>query len=530
MTVLGSESGDAMQSIDGDVNVDIPSGKRPPLRAREISLAVSIGLALAGGAQAQTATNDDFSAIKRSVPQALGNVLANDNGATDAQIAEFPFRGDVDLALTGEAVYTPTNGSVCSASSDDFAYQNSTNQNAMVNIELFETGVEDNFTVPAGETLTADVQSNDRLPVNALGDPVDQLDVVDFFFVDNGTVDQIAPGVTNQTGQFTFTPDPGFSGLASFEYQTDDEDLGCQANTLAEILVTPVANPDNATVPGAVETCGIDVLTNDVGSGLSVVSLTPPADGSASIEPGGTLCFQPDPDFAGPTSLNYTLEDGIGTQTQGLLNLTVENQAPSAVDDAFETQANVPVTGDLTANDVDPNNDPLAVINNTAPGNGSVAVAGSGVFTYTPDPGVSGLDAFNYTVADGQGGEATATVDLLVVPVAPDQEFTGISGTPLTGNLLDNAIGTGLSVVATTQPTAGALTVQPNGDFVFEPPPGIEISDSFDYTISDSAGSQVSGTVTLGIALPPVAVPGLSGAPLGLLALLLAWFGWRRLD
>jgi len=519
-----------MQSIDGDVNVDTRSKKWPPRSAREISLAVSVGLALGTGAQAQTATDDDFSAIKRSVPQALGNVLANDNGATDARVADFPFRGDVDLELTGEAVYTPTAASACSASSDTFSYQNSTNQNAVVNIELFDTGVQDNFTIPAGEALAADVQSNDRLPVNALGDPVDHLDVVDFFFVDNGTVNQTAPGVPNQTGQFTFTPDPGFSGLASFEYQTDDKNLGCQANTLAEILVTPVANQDDATVPGAAETCGIDVLGNDLGSDLSVISLSPPADGSASIEPGGTLCFQPDPGFAGPTILNYTLEDGIGTQAQGLLNLIVENQAPSAVDDDFETQANSPVTGDLTANDIDPNNDPLSVIANTAPGIGSVSVAGSGVFTYTPNAGVSGLDAFDYTVADGQGGEATATVDLRILPLAPNQEFTGISGTPLIGNLLDEAIGTGLGVVATTQPATGTLTVQANGEFIYEFPPGIEFSESFDYTVRDSAGSEASGSVTLGIVRPPVAVPGLSGAPLGLLALLLAWFGWRRLD
>lgn len=307
------------------------SGKWPSRRAPRGSLAMSIGLALSSSAQAQTATADNFSAIKRSVPQALGNVLANDNGATDAQIALFPNRGNLELALTGEAVYTPANGSVCDAAADGFEYQNSTNQNALVNIDLLDTGVEDSFTVPAGETLTADVQSNDRLPVNAMGDPVDHLDVVDFRFANNGVVNQTAPGVPNQTGQFTFTPDPGFSGQAGFEYQTNDPDLGCQTNTVANILVTPVANQDDVTVPGAVETCGIDVLGNDLGSELSLVSLTPSADGTARIEPGDTLCFQPDADFAGLTILNYTIQDSIGTQTQGTVNLTVENQAPVAV-------------------------------------------------------------------------------------------------------------------------------------------------------------------------------------------------------
>ncbi len=500
------------------------------LRADRLTVAISIALATSGSIHAQTATNDDFSAIVRSVPQLLGNVLDNDNGATDAQVSEFPNRGTIDLQTDGVAVYTPTLGSACSAASDSFSYQNSTGQNAVVNINLLATGVADSFTVPSDQILTDDVQTNDRLPVNAMGDPVNQLDVVAFQFVDNGMVEQIAPGVTNQTGQFRFTPDPGFSGLAGFEYGTQDDDLGCLINTVAEILVTPVANQDQATVPGAQETCGIDVLANDIGTDLVLLSVSSPDNGTASIDVDGSVCFLPDVSFAGPTDFNYTLEDGFGSQVDGLVSLLVENQAPTADDDSFQTLANTPVSDNLLSNDSDPNGDMLSVIANTQPGSGTVSVASSGAFTYTPDTGISGTDAFEYTASDGQGGESTATVNLAVLPVAPDQSFDGVIGQLLTGNLLTDSIGTGLSVVANTQPANGSLTVQPNGDFVFEPPPAFGAAENFGYTVRDIAGNEASGTVTLGISLLPEAVPGLNGAPLGLLALLLGWLGWRRLD
>ena len=513
----------------GEFNVKTPSGSHRSLPAQPLSLAACVALVISNGAWAQTATDDEFTGIVRAVPQLLGNVLDNDNGATNSIVTDSPNRGEIDLQADGDAIYTPTSSVLCSQLSDEFTYINSTVQNALVNIQLLRTGVADSYTVPAGQTLTEDVQTNDRLPINALGDPVDHLDINQFQFADNGSVEQIAPDVTNQTGQFIFTPDTGFSGLARFEYQTDDEDLGCLSNTLAEIIVTPVANDDEASVPGAVETCGIDVTANDIGSDLELVDLDQPSSGSARIDGDGTLCYQPTAAFAGPISFGYTLQDGFGSETEGVVNITVENQAPSAVDDAFETLANTPVNGNMITNDNDPNGDTLNVIANTQPASGAVTVADSGAFTYTPDIGISGTDTFDYTAADGQGGESTATVTLTILPVAPDQIFNGAPGQVLSGNLLSNAVGSGLSVVSNSEPANGNLTVEPNGDFTFERPLGELDAENFDYTISDSAGNQATGSVTLGIAVEPVSVPGLVGAPLGLLAVLLGWLGWRRL-
>ena len=45
---------------------------------------------------------------------------------------------------------------------------------------------------------------------------------------------------------------------------------------------------------------------------------------------------------------------------------------------------------------------------------GSLDVSRFPLVTYTPNPGVNGSDSFAYTIADGNGGEDTAVVNVAV--------------------------------------------------------------------------------------------------------------------
>ncbi len=66
-------------------------------------------------------------------------------------------------------------------------------------------------------------------------------------------------------------------------------------------------------------------------------------------------------------------------------------------------------------NDSDPENDSLVVTSTTDPPHGSVSISSDGTtMTYTPDPGFVGEDTFDYTISDGYGGTATATVTVIV--------------------------------------------------------------------------------------------------------------------
>ncbi len=95
------------------------------------------------------------------------------------------------------------------------------------------------------------------------------------------------------------------------------------------------------------------------------------------------------------------------------------NNAPVAANDSASTTESAAVTINVLANDSDADNDPLSVIQTTTPAHGTVVINPDSSLTYTPAADFVGVDSFNYTISDGQGGTATANVTVTVANVAP---------------------------------------------------------------------------------------------------------------
>jgi uncharacterized repeat protein (TIGR01451 family) len=95
------------------------------------------------------------------------------------------------------------------------------------------------------------------------------------------------------------------------------------------------------------------------------------------------------------------------------VNPPVANLPPVAQDDSAGAVQGSTVTVAVLDNDSDDDGDPLTVsmVGNAA--HGQVGADGVNV-TYTPDAGFIGSDSFTYTISDGQGGNATATVTVMV--------------------------------------------------------------------------------------------------------------------
>lgn len=95
------------------------------------------------------------------------------------------------------------------------------------------------------------------------------------------------------------------------------------------------------------------------------------------------------------------------------------NQPPVANDDTAETDEDVPVTIDATANDTDPdgNLDPTTAALVSGPSNGTVLNNGDGTFTYSPALHFNGSDSFTYEVCDTGGLCDTAVVTIRVYSV-----------------------------------------------------------------------------------------------------------------
>ncbi|MFB0517175.1 MAG: tandem-95 repeat protein, partial [Candidatus Neomarinimicrobiota bacterium] len=128
-----------------------------------------------------------------------------------------------------------------------------------------------------------------------------------------------------------------------------------------------------------------------------------------------SLTYTPNANFHGSDSFTFQVSDG-SLEDAGTVTITVGslNDPPLARNDAATTNKDTPVIVYVLANDGDPDGDDLAVASVTQADNGAVEINPDGSVTYTPNENFSGSDSFTYTISDGKGGLATATVTVYV--------------------------------------------------------------------------------------------------------------------
>ena len=190
----------------------------------------------------------------------------------------------------------------------------------------------------------------------------------------------------------------------------------------------PVAADDAVTVGFESSANIIDVLANDSdpeNDALTITGVSAPANGSASIAAGG-ISYTPAAGFTGTDSFSYTISDGNGGTASATVTVTVEtagdsNQAPIAVNDDDNVLKGFETDIDVLANDSDPDGDALTVIavEHTGPGIAEVTINADNTVHYRSIHGYTGFDTFEYTVSDGKGGTAKATVSVQVFEIIP---------------------------------------------------------------------------------------------------------------
>lgn len=90
------------------------------------------------------------------------------------------------------------------------------------------------------------------------------------------------------------------------------------------------------------------------------------------------------------------------------------NSHPDGADDLAETTVDEGVFIPVLDNDSDVDHDDLRLADVTDPQFGTARVEFDGTISYQPDPGFVGTDTFEYSIADGRAGTATATVTVTV--------------------------------------------------------------------------------------------------------------------
>ena len=140
-------------------------------------------------------------------------------------------------------------------------------------------------------------------------------------------------------------------------------------------------------------------------------------DSGASGNGNGTVNFTVAPNTTGVAR--------VGTLTVAGRNVTITQDAgPIANNDTATTDEDTPVNINVLANDSDSDGDTLNVVSVTQGANGTVSINPDKTVRYAPAANFFGSDSFTYTVNDGHGGTATATVNVTVNAVNDAPVFT----------------------------------------------------------------------------------------------------------
>jgi hypothetical protein len=332
--------------------------------------------------------------------------------------------------------------------------------------------------------------------------------------------------VNHRTGEVTYTAFAGFTGTDTFQYTVrDSRHLRSNAATVSIQVNRPTAADDWIDTDGT-NPVTIDVLANDtdpdgnqhIDYPGSVTLLSGPSFGTVTLDPStNTFTYTATGNFMGTDSFQYLVTDDAGAVSAVPGTVYVRVNRPTATNDLASFSGTTPVVIDVLANDTDPDGNqhivPSSVTITANPQNGSVSVNPStGEVTYTAVPGFNGTDTFQYTITDDAGAVSSpGTVTVVgTTSTGMNDDYTDTDGTnPVTVYVLANDNVPGLepsSVRLATEPANGTATVdKTTGAITYTANANFAGSDTFSYSVRDSAGNLYTANLTVRVNRPVAA-------------------------
>lgn len=312
----------------------------------------------------------------------------------------------------------------------------------------------------------------------------------------------------NENGTVTYTPSANYNGPDTFDFTISDS-TGLATNGTVHIQViavndAPITSSSSVTtneetpVPITLDATDVD---NDP---LTFAVISQPQHGTVSVS-GNVATYTPATDYFGIDSFTFQADDGSTGSNIATVTITVVNvnDAPVANDDYVAFHGWAPVTVQVLANDFDADGDSLSISSTTAPSHGNVTVNSDNSVTYTPENGYVGQDSFAYTISDGQGGTASATVHLAVnvdnnTPVTSDAAVTTNEETPVQTMLqATDADNDPLTFAVISQPEHGTVSISSGNVATYTPATDFFGTDSFTFQASDGLATSNISTVTI---------------------------------
>ena len=443
-----------------------------------------------------------------------------DGDALSYSVASAPAHGTLVLdPVTGWFTYTPASNY---HGNDSFAVTvDDGHGGSATRIVSLDVQAENDAPVTNNQNLSGNEDASVSGAMVATDVDGDTLRYSVFYSPSHGTVT-----VDPATGTFTYTPNANFNGSDSFTLQADDGH-GYGALSTVQIQVAPANDApvaadqslstfEDTRVNGTVSASDLD------GDTLSFSISGTPSHGTVVLNSAtGNFTYTPSSGYTGGDSFVIRVSDGHdGTSASAIsIDVIAINHVPVANNDSATLDQDSSVVIAVRGNDVDPDGDSLTITGVTQGASGSVVIdVITGNPIYTPNAGFSGHDAFTYTINDGQGGSATATVNVTVnalptneAPVAAADTVDvaeGGTATTLNGGAISvlandsDPEGNPLSAVLVTGPAHGTLTFNANGTFSYTHDGSKTTSDSFSYRAND--GTSSGNVVSVNIAVTPV--------------------------
>jgi hypothetical protein len=234
------------------------------------------------------------------------------------------------------------------------------------------------------------------------------------------------------------------SGTSGDEEGTDALAITVQAaNTPpsadAKQVETSMNTPADIVLSGSdAETCNLTFAIVSGPSNGSLSGISDQACGGGGDQ--AQVTYTPAADYTGSDQFTYSVTDEDGASAQATVDINVlapGSSPPNADSKNVGTDIDTPVAIMLSGSDGETCELTFAIVSN--PANGSLsgladhACSGGGPFTdqaavtYTPANGFAGSDQFTYSVTDGDGESAQATVDIDVIdPTAVDYNLVRV--------------------------------------------------------------------------------------------------------
>ncbi len=460
--------------------------------------------------------------------------------------AEFlqPTHGTVYLTDTGQVEYIPE---LNFHGTDSFAYRE-TSDAPWQTVELTI------FAVNDAPTVVADVDSRPELTVLEDTPLVisPALLLANDGDVDNSNADNSHLSVLKVTGlqetindvvvfrtegdvdfnrelnQIVFKPAADFFGETRWLYTIEDAE-GVRSTAQVKVTVLPVDDAPKG---------GIDIVSMSSDESIISIAISELLKNDSDVEndPLHILAVNVDANNADKLSVslnndtvsvqlasdvktgqfNYVLSDGqletiVPVQVVRTGDIVaISNHAPLANNDTRTLGSLASLTlVDLLENDVDSDGDTLSILSINNVSNGTVTLLDTGTVIFNRSADFITEGSFSYTITDGQGNTAQATVTLTgsalltaasaLADIVQSQEPKGSTTSIDVATLLANDIGQNLQVIAVESANNGSVSLQDN-KVNFTSLLSADTQGSFIYTIQDANGNISKANVTIQLA------------------------------